>query len=135
MVYVDSNVFIYPIIYDERSVEEAKRSRAFLLKIASGSTEASTATITWDELVWVVWRVLGEEEARKRGRLLLEFPNLRLLAVKRSTILNAQRLMDEYGLKPRDAIHAAAALENRIDTIVSYDKDFDEVRELKRVEP
>jgi len=135
LVYVDSNVFIYPIIYDERSVEEAKRSRALLLKIASGSAEASTATITWDELVWVVWRVLGEAEARKRGRLFLEFPNLRLLAVKRSTILNAQRLMDEYGLKPRDAIHAAAALENRIDTIVSYDKDFDEVRELKRVEP
>ena len=25
MIYVDSNVFIYPIIYDERSVEEAKR--------------------------------------------------------------------------------------------------------------
>ena len=115
MVYVDSNVFIYPIIYDERSVEEAKRSRALLLKIASGSAEASTATITWDELVWVVWRVLGEEEARKKGRLFLEFPNLRLLAVKRSTILNAQRLMDKYGLKPRDAIHAAAALEKRIE--------------------
>ena len=41
MVYVDSNVFIYPIIYDERSVEEAKRSRALLLKIASGDSPST----------------------------------------------------------------------------------------------
>jgi predicted nucleic acid-binding protein len=43
--------------------------------------------------------------------------------------------MERYGLKPRDAIHAATAMENRITVIVSYDKDFDRIRELKRVEP
>ena len=43
--------------------------------------------------------------------------------------------MEEYKLRPRDAVHAAAALENKITTIVSYDKDFDLIHEIKRIEP
>jgi len=43
--------------------------------------------------------------------------------------------MENYRIKPRDAIHAATALENKITNIVSYDKDFDELKEIKRTEP
>ena len=46
------------------------------------------------------------------GRKFLEFPNLKLLNIKRSTVLRAQKLMEKYEIKPRDAIHAATALEN-----------------------
>jgi predicted nucleic acid-binding protein len=43
--------------------------------------------------------------------------------------------MERYGLRPRDAIHAATAIENKITTIVSYDRGFDSVGGLKRIEP
>ena len=36
--------------------------------------------------------------------------------------------MEKYGLKPRDALHAATALENKITTIVSCDEDFDKLK-------
>jgi len=65
----------------------------------------------------------------------LSFPNLRLLGVKKSTVFRAQELVEKYRMRPRDAIHAAVALENKITTIVSYDKDFDEMKEIKRIEP
>ena len=59
LLYVDSNIFLYPIIYKLEAVEEARESKDFLLKISEGLVEACTATITWDEIVWVVRKIFG----------------------------------------------------------------------------
>jgi hypothetical protein len=135
LIYVDSNIFIYPIIYDEAAVSEAKRSKDFLLKIASGKIEAYTSTLTWDEVTWIIRRIFGVNPSLSEGKKLLTFPNLRLLGIKKTTILKAQEIAERYKLKPRDAIHTATALENKITTIVSYDKDLDLPTEIKRIEP
>ena len=135
LLYVDSNVFLYPIIYKPETVEEARESKDFLLKISEGLVDAYTATITWNEVVWVVRKIFGLKASIELGRKFLEFPNLKLLNIKRSVVLRAQRLMEKYKIKPRDAIHAATALENGIETIVSYDRDFDKLEEIKRLDP
>lgn len=135
MLYVDSNVFLYPIVYDSEVIVEAKRSKDFLLKIAQGTVEACTATVTWDEIAWVVRKVFGFEFSVEESKRFLAFPNLKLLGIKKSTIFKAQEIMEKFKLKPRDAVHAAAAFENNIADIVSYDKDFEEVEGLKRIEP
>lgn len=135
LLYVDSNVFIYPVIYDPEVIGEAKKSKDFLLKIALGEVEAYTATVTWDEVAWVVRKLFGFESCADEGKKFLTFPNLRLLGVKKSTVFRAQELMEKYRMRPRDAIHAAVALENKITTIVSYDKDFDDINEVRRIEP
>lgn len=135
MLYIDSNVFLYPIVYDSEFIVEAKKAKDFLFKIAQGDFEACTATITWDEIAWVVRKLFGFESCAEESRKFLAFPNLKLLGVKKSTVFKAQELMEKYKMKPRDAIHAATALENKITEIVSYDKDFDEVKEIKRIEP
>lgn len=135
LLYIDSNVLVYPLIYDPEVVGEAKKSKDFLLKIASGKVEAYTATVTWDEVAWVVRKVFGFEFSADEGKKFLSFPNLRLLGVKKSTVFRAQDLMEKYRMRPRDAIHAAVALENKITTIVSYDKDFDDINEVRRIEP
>ncbi len=135
MLYVDSNIFIYPIIYDEASIEKASRCRQFLLKIAMGRVEACTSTLTWDEVVWVVRRIVGEEQSISQGRRLLGFPNLRFLEIKEITLQMAQEIMEKYRLKPRDALHIATAIENGVKTIVSYDGDIDKANIVRRIEP
>jgi len=135
LLYIDSNVFIYPIIYNETAILESKNCKNFLLKIASGEIEAYTSLITWDEVTWIVGRILGVEASLDQGRKFLRFPNLKFLGVRRTTILKAQEIMEKYRLKPRDAIHAATAIESKITTIVSYDRDFDSIGELRRIEP
>ena len=135
LIYVDSNIFLYPVIYDADELAEAKRSKKLLLKIARGDIKACTATISWDEVVWAIRKIFGPKPSLEQGRKFLSFPNLKLLGVRKSVVLKAQELMEKYGLKPRDAIHAATALENRTTTIVSYDRDFDEVKEVNRTEP
>jgi predicted nucleic acid-binding protein len=48
----------------------------------------------------------------------------------------ARDLLESYaGLTVRDAIHAAVALHSGADAICSYDRDFDCVVGLRRVEP
>jgi len=135
LYYIDSNVFIYPIIYDETSVVEAKKCRELLLKIALGEVEAYTSSITWDEVTWVVRKLFGVDLSIHQGKLFLRFPNVRLLAIKKSTIFKAQEIVEKYRLTPRDAIHAAAAIENKINTIISYDEDFDSLDAMERIEP
>ena len=135
MLYIDSNVFLYPVLYDSEAVVEARKSKEFLLKIAQGGVEACTATVTWDEVVWVIRKIFAFDPSMEVGKKLLSFPNLRLLGVKNGTIYTAQELMEKYKIKPRDAIHAATALENKVTEIVSYDKDFDEINGINRTEP
>mgnify|MGYP001056354113 FL=1 len=134
MHYIDSNVFIYPIIYTTE-MTNAKMAKEFLLKVARGKMEAYTATITWDEIAWIIRKLFGAEASVDESRKFINFPNLRLLAVKKTTVMLAQDLAEKYRLKPRDAIHAATAIERGITSIVSYDKDFDQVKELTRTEP
>lgn len=94
--------------------------------------KAYTSTIAWGEVVWVIRKIFNFELSLEQERCFLEFPNLKFLSVKKSTILVAHKLLERYKLKPRDALHAAVAIENGLTEIVSYDIDFDVLKELKR---
>ncbi len=132
MAYVDSNVFIYPVIYDSGTVEKAKKAREILEKIVGGELKAYTSTLTWDEVVWVVSRVLSREDGVSQGRKLLGFPNLEFIDVDKRTLSMAQALLDRYRLKPRDSIHLASAMNSSLRTIITDDEDFDVVKEIER---
>ena len=132
MVYLDANVLIYPLVYNA-SLPQAVTATKVLRCVESGGINAVTSYLSWDEVVWVVWRLLGAEDAVAAGYKLLAFPRLKLLAVNEAVIFKAQWMVERYGLKPRGAIHAATAVIADEDTIVSDDKDFDKVESLNRV--
>lgn len=39
--------------------------------------------------------------------------------------------MEKYELKPKDTLHAATTLENKITTIENYDEDFNKLNMIK----
>ena len=131
MFYIDANVFLYPVLYEE-SDRNAANARRILLKIASGEIDAATSVLSWDEFVWVVRKCIDTETSQKEGRKFLSFPNLHFLRIDEYTLEEAQRITEKYGLKPRDAVHIACALKNNIKEIISNDSDFDKVKEIKR---
>ena len=55
-----------------------------------------------------------------------------VINVDESIITQAQRLMNKYRLSPRDSIHAASAIERRVEILISDEEDFDQVKEIKR---
>lgn len=133
MPYLDSNVFIYPVIYEAESEPKAKKAKKILLSVESGELEAYTSTLTWDEVVWVVSKIMGRSEGINQGKKLLGFPNLKFIAADESVLSQAQRLIEKGKVNPRDAIHIASALEKKVKEIISDDSELDIIKGIKRV--
>ncbi len=59
--------------------------------------------------------------------LFLEMPNLVLVEITEHQTLQALSFMKNFGLMPRDAIHAAATKLSGAEAIITTDKDFNRV--------
>lgn len=129
MIYVDSNVFIFAFLGEQRLADSSRR---ILRQIARNQINAFTSALTWDEIVWSARKYLGPEDAVRQGAKFLEFPHLNLVEASELVLRTAQDLLSRYNLKPRDAIHAASAVSKGLKAIVSDDHDFDVVQELRR---
>ena len=87
------------------------------------------------ELLYV-YSARGE---RERGisrveDILTAFPGC--LPITGQEIQTAKNLMRKYAsLLPRDALHAAVVVNHGLEGIVSTDRDFDTVTEVRRFEP
>ena len=128
MIYLDSNVFIYATL---NTKEPGEKARSLLLKIQQGEEKAETSAITFDELFWVI-RKLDFEAALEACQALLNFPNLEIISADRDLALLALQIIKKYHLSPRDAIHAATAIEAKAEAVVSTDNHFDKIKELTR---
>lgn len=133
MQYVDSNVFLYSVLYSPDLEPKAKRAKEILQKIENKELSAATSTLTWDEVVWVATKLLGRSGGISQGQKLLGFPNLEFVNVDEGVIALAQSLMDKYRISPRDSIHVASALSRKATIIISDDEDFDQIKEIKRI--
>jgi len=130
MIYVDSNVFIYSVVSKSKL---ASLSKNIILQIAEGKIDGATSILTWDEFFWVVRKTLGQEFAEIEGPRFLNIPNLKFIAADELIITKAQKIIEDYKLKPRDSIHAASAISRNIKEIISDDPDFDKIKEIKRI--
>jgi len=133
-MYADAGLFLVPVLYANRAPSVVAAAQ-FLESLARGTRKVSTATLTWDEVVYVVRRLLGPEDSIAKGAELLAFPNLTWLRVDLTVLRGAADLYRSLPIRPRDAIHAAAALEAGEPEILSEDRVFDRVSGLRRVWP
>jgi predicted nucleic acid-binding protein len=128
VLYLDANIFIFAAI-DTKEIGE--KAAALLQKIQQGEEKAETSALTYDEVFWVI-KKHNLELAFKACETLLNFPNLEIIPANRELAFSALQLIREYRLSPRDAMHAATAIAEKADCIVSTDAHFDRVNELKR---
>lgn len=131
MIYVDSNVFIYALIY-KADLEDVEKANYYLNHVAKGEIAGCTCTLTWDEVFYIVRRSIGFEEAVQAGKHLLVFPNIEFIDVDFEILAKAQKIAEEFKVMPRDAIHAACVLEYCNGKIISSDSDFDNIKGVKR---
>ena len=121
------------------SLEKARirqGATGLLRRIAAERVEAFTSILTWDEVCWVVTKVLGKSDAVATGKKLLNLPHQHFVEANSAVLSMAQSLMERYsskGIGPMDAIHCASALTRKAATIASDDGGLDVVKEVKRV--
>ncbi|RLG73741.1 MAG: PIN domain nuclease [Thermoprotei archaeon] len=65
------------------------------------------------------------------NRLIPKYINIAPLTLKE--YVKAVEIVEQYGLKPSDAIHAATCIINNIKYIVSEDQEFDKIKNIERI--
>ena len=132
MILVDSNIFMYAAGREHR---HRHPSGAFLEKAAEGKIKA----IIDAEVLQEILHRYRSLERWDQGRLVYDDARMlfaEVLPVTAEVVDGARRLLDEYpGLEARDAVHAAVVEVYGLKGICSFDRDFDMIHGLRRVEP
>jgi predicted nucleic acid-binding protein len=129
---VDSNIFMYAA-GKEHAFKD--KSAGFLARVADGSVDATIDAEVLQEILHR-YRVLGRWADGKvvydNARII--FPAV--LAITVEVIDRARILLDRYSdLMARDAVHAAVVEVHKLESICSFDRDFDRIRGVRRIEP
>ena len=127
-MYIDSNIFIYAAI---DNTEKGERARRVIEKITKGEIKAYISPLVIDEVMWVIQKMINREIAYTTAQLIMSLP-LIWLDVSYESAKIAMEIY-ERGLDPRDSIHIGIMKEYNLTQIVSEDKDFDKISEIKRV--
>ena len=131
MNYLDANVFV---LANFNEIGKGQTARKIIEEIGEGKRPlAITSTLTMDEVMWVVIKNKKTTELRATIEDIYAMPNLSIKEVTSAIPLLALDIIEEYGLKPRDAFHAAIMKSFGITEIVSDDSDFDRVKWIKRI--
>lgn len=132
MLFIDANIFLEIQLSDERS-EECKE---FLRKIAAEDLSAATSGyIVYSCLLQISNKLNSAERMEKFITSLSEIKNLTILNPDLKTILTSLGLMKRYSLDFDDALAVSSMVTNKIKKLVSFDKHFDKVKEIERIEP
>ena len=132
MILVDANVVMYAAGTDH---PHKAPSVAFLEQVADGRIEAAVDAEALREILHR-YRALGRWTD---GRTVYDlarriFPVV--LPITGEIVDRARVILDEYnGLMARDALHAAVVEAHFLDAILSYDRDFDLITAIRRIEP
>jgi len=129
---LDSNIFL-EVELAEQHAEACKR---FLGKVRDGIIKSVITDFHVDSIVIVMenynksWKELALFLAS-----LFRYKGLRIHQMGLGSRVKATSFMKDYGLDFDDALAVQALKELSIDTIVSYDDDFDSVDWIKRKTP
>lgn len=132
MIFVDANIPMYAMGAPHPHKEPCIR---WFLGVSQGRHEAVTDAEVLQEILYRYWRIA----ALSYGVSILDqFMTVvpTAFSVTRTDVERATALLQEIPLvEPRDALHAAVMLNRDIKTILSYDRHFDRVKGLRRIEP
>jgi predicted nucleic acid-binding protein len=132
MILVDSNVLMYAA---GASHPHKEPSVALLERVAAGELDASIDAEVLQEIVHR-YRAIGRW---KDGRHVYDHARAlfaTVLPVTADVMDQARALLDgSRKLNARDAVHAAVVLVHGLDAICSWDRDYDGIRRIRRIEP
>jgi predicted nucleic acid-binding protein len=100
--------------------------------IENGLSSACTSYLTFDEYFNKIKKEFSHEDAVNLSEILLNIANLKFIPVEREVIISAHKLLKEFKINPRDALHAATACLTECNRVISEDNDFNKFSFLTR---
>lgn len=133
MRFVDTNIFIRFLVNDDPVKADA--CEILFRKTIAGEELLFTSDMVIAEIVWVLesYYELTKSDVREKVEKILNTRNL--TCPNKEILLNALSVYHEMNIDFIDAYNAFILKKNSIDELYSYDKHFDRLRWLKRIEP
>lgn len=132
MILMDSNVFMYAAGANHPNKAPCLE---LLERVARREVEAVVDAEVLQEILHR-YRAIGRWEQGQTVFTLARRIVPQVVPISAEVVDEARALLEAHGrLTARDAIHAAVCLRNEGTVICSYDRDFDEVTGLRRLEP
>jgi predicted nucleic acid-binding protein len=133
MKFVDTSIFIRYLTDD--IPEKAECCEKLFTKTVGRKEELITSELVIAEIIWVLESYYEEtkEDVSKKVEKILNTPNLK--CQNRELILRALILYTEKNIDYVDAYNAVFLKSQDLDTIYSYDKQYDRIDGVKRLEP
>jgi len=133
MRFVDTNVFLRFLVNDDPAKADA--CEALFRKAIAGDEILSTSDMVIAEIIWVLesYYELKKSDIRESVEKILNTPNLH--CPNQEIIISALSIYDEQNIDFIDAYNAFLLKRDEINEIYSYDKHFDRVDWIKRIEP
>lgn len=131
--FLDANIILRHLLGDHP--EHSSRATAYLKRVEQGEIQVRTADTVIFEVVFTLQRQYHQPKAKIREAILplIELPGIILPGKRRF-----RKVFDLYvdlNLSFADAYHAVLMQQGRLNQIVTFDKGFDHVPEIERVEP
>lgn len=131
--FVDANVFIRYLVVDDEN--KAERCKKLFEKAVRGEIKLFTTTLVVAEIVWVLTKFYNwsKDEVCDNLKLILNTPHIRF--AEKHLLLQALEEYKATNVDFIDAYHAHVIQKRTTSTLYSYDKDFDKLADLQRLEP
>ncbi len=133
MKFVDTNIFIRYLTND--IPEKADRCEEIFRKAVNREENLYTTDMVIAEIVWVLesYYELPKREIQEKVGKILNTPNL--IGPNRDLILTALTLYTEINIDFIDAYNGLILRNEDIIDVYSYDKHYDRISWLNRIEP
>ena len=132
-VFVDTNIFLRFLLADHP--RQSPACKKLFERAQAGRVRLVTLPIVIAEIAWVLssfYKESAKEVARKL-RIILLFEGLDV--PHRDALLSATQVFESRGIDFIDAYVSSWLKLEKSNQIYSYDRDFDKVEGIKRVEP
>jgi len=133
MIFLDTNIFLRFFLKENESV--FKDLERLFNEIISGNIICVSNSIIIAEVIWVLDKFYEWDKGKicENVELILNTPNIRFK--ERSIIIGAVNLYREKNINFIDAYSYFFMRANGINKIYSFDRDFDKLPDIKRLEP
>ncbi|MGI0083539.1 MAG: type II toxin-antitoxin system VapC family toxin [Nitrososphaerales archaeon] len=129
---MDTNIFLELAFEDTRW----KECRDFLSRIEEGKISASTSDFAlYGSILQIESKTRSGNKVHTFIKSLLTLQGLSILRPSEEEILKATRIMASHKLDFDDSLVVSSMLANRLTSLVSFDRHFDRVKEIERLEP
>ena len=128
IIGIDAVLFIYLLEQNKRYLKQTKQ---IFNQLQTGDIGAILSAIGLIEILTGPKRQKRNDIAADYKRLIVNFPNLRIIGLTENIVDLASDLRAKYKLATPDAIHIATAIDANADEFITSDKALRKVKEIK----